>query len=536
MATTTDQTPSVENTKGGDGSTLATDGSVLWLTPSGATFPWRTIALGAIGSAMIALAAVGAGGVLISDPLVGHGPLSWVRYGHGRAMAIVTLYAGFALAVWAWVRLGRHVLAGRVGAKPVLVAAGCWMAPLVFSPPVFTRDVFSYIGQGMQTLLGHNPYDLGPIVLENMPVIVQNVHPFWQTTPAPYGPLFLLIAKSLVSITGNNMIFGVILMRLSIMTGLGLVLWALPRLCQRLGGRLPVALWLALASPLTVVHLVGGPHNEALMIGFLAFGVLMMLERKHVLGIGLVTAAMAVKATAGFALPFMVWIWARHLDHSSPVKRFLRAGASAVTVFLVVFTAITFATFGWPHYNLGWLEGLEAPTRIVNYLNIPTGIGELAHTLFGWLFTDSATIFVNVVRALAMVALLGFVLRQWWLARDGGTDAVRRTAMVLLAVAILSPPTLPWYLTWGFTLAAAMPWKQRHLATVVGVSVFLTLTYTPAGEDQMYTWPLMLVVVAASIVASRSLLQPDPLGLFRNKQQVERQDAPAADASVAGSR
>lgn len=528
MATTTDD-PATDVTSTAGEQRSAADGGSVQPVAAGSPFPWRTIALGTIGSAILAVSALGAAGVLIRDPILGHGPLSWVRYGHGRAMATVALYIGFALIVWAWVRMGRHVLAKRVGTKPVVVAAACWMAPLVFAPPVFTRDVFSYIGQGAQALHGFDPYEYGPVVLD-LPVIVQNVHSFWQTTPAPYGPLFLLLAQGLVSITGSNMILGVVLMRVTMMTGLGLVLWALPGLCRHLGGRLPIAVWLALASPLTVVHLVGGPHNEMLMIGFLAIGVLATLERKHVLGILLVTAAMAVKATAALALPFLVWVWANHLDNESAVKRFFRAGTSAVGVFVVTFMAITLAAFGWPP-NLGWLTGLSAPTMIVNWQNIPTGIGELLHLLVGWIFTEHSIILVNVMRGIAMAALLVFVARQWWLSRDGGTNATRRMIMVLLAAAILAPPTLPWYLTWGFTLAAAMAWQQRYLAIVVGVSVFLVLTYTPAGEDQMYNWPLMAVVIAASILAGRSLLRPDPLRLFRGRTPLERHDAPLPDAS-----
>src|ERR1044072_5802485 len=162
-----------------------------------APLPWRTIAPGTAGTLTLAPSAVGAGGTLIHDPLIGTGPLSAIRYGHGKMLLTATLYIGFALVVWAWVRLGRHVLAGRVAARPVLLAAVCWAIPMLFSPPVFTRDVFSYLAQGAQALHGFDPYAAGPVVLNAFPDLVQNVHPFWQNTPAPYGPLFLLIAKGL---------------------------------------------------------------------------------------------------------------------------------------------------------------------------------------------------------------------------------------------------------------------------------------------------------------------------------------------------
>ena len=48
-------------------------------------------------------------------------------------------------------------------------------------------------------------------------VFTQNVHYFWQDPPAPYGPLFILIAKSVAWLIGNNIILGVVLMRLALL-------------------------------------------------------------------------------------------------------------------------------------------------------------------------------------------------------------------------------------------------------------------------------------------------------------------------------
>ncbi|WP_425394022.1 polyprenol phosphomannose-dependent alpha 1,6 mannosyltransferase MptB [Actinokineospora inagensis] len=482
--------------------------------------PVRTIALGTAGSLMILLSAFGAAGTLISDPVLGNSALSWIRYGHGQMLATATLYLGFGLVVWAWVRLGRHVLAGRVGSRPVLVAAACWMAPLVFSPPVFTRDVFSYLAQGTLPLYGQDPYAVGPIVL-NLQQVVQNVHPFWQTTPAPYGPMFILLAKGVAWVTGTNMILGVILMRLVLMIGLGLLVWALPGLVRHLGGHLPTTLWLAVAGPMTVVHLVGGPHNDLLMVGFLAAGVLCVLERKHVLGIALVTLAAAVKATAALALPFLVWVWAGHLK-STFWKNFTRAVAAAVATTVVTFTAATLLA----GVNLGWVKALQAPTMIVNWLSLPTAVGEFAHTVADLFFDSNKAWFVNTTRVLGGILFFVIAARQWWRARHGGADAVRRAAFVLFAVAVLSPATLPWYLTWGFVIAAALPWQRTRLAVVVGAAVFLVLTYSPAGEDLLYNWPFIACALAVSVLAGVSLLRQDPLRLFDDRHELVQVKVP----------
>ncbi|EHR51162.1 Protein of unknown function (DUF2029) [Saccharomonospora marina XMU15] len=538
MATTTDPVPSAESAESADDASR-TRGSTRG--GDGARFPLRTIAMGAFGSTLLMLASLGAGGILIRDPILGSGPLSWIRYGHGHALATALLYVGFGLVVWAWVRLGRYVLAGRIGSRPVVVAALTWMVPLLIAPPLFTRDVFSYLGQGAQLLYGLDPYAYGPAELDVLPDVVQNVHPLWQTTPAPYGPLFLLIAKGIVSVTGNDVIAGVIVTRLVILTGLAGLLWALPRLVRHLGGKLPVTMWLAIASPMTVIHLVGGPHNDLLMLAFLATGVLAALERRHAVAIALVTVGMLIKPTAAIALPFLVWVWANHLpEEQSLARRFGRAVTPSLGIFGVVFVAGTSVSLG--SFNLGWVGGLQAPQIIVNWLNFPTGIGEIFHTLVNVVVEVPASPFVTVARLLAWVALAVIIVRQWWLSRHGGNEAILRMAITLLAVAILAPPTLPWYLTWGFVIASAFPWQRLHLAVVVGVSMVLVLVYYPTGEQSLYDWWFVAAVLAASLYGAASLLRPDPLGLLAawrrlpNGAAVEPQESGGSGGEVSRER
>ena len=105
-----------------------------------------------------------------------------------------------------------------------------------------------------------------------------------------------MLAKGIAAVAGDNMILGVMLMRLAVLPGLVLLVAALPGLARRLGGRIPVALWLAVASPMMVIHMVGGVHNDLLVVGLLAAGSLLVLERRPVAGIAVVTVAMAMKA------------------------------------------------------------------------------------------------------------------------------------------------------------------------------------------------------------------------------------------------
>lgn len=466
----------------------------------------RTVAQGTVGSALIMIGSLGAGGDLIHDPILGNSPFSWIRYGHGQQLAQAVLYVGVGLLVWAWVRLGRDVMDRRVAPRGVLLTGLAWLAPMIISPPAFTRDVYSYLGQGEQLLRGIDPYAVGPSVLGD--AIAQNVHPFWQTTPAPYGPLFILIAKGVAALIGENLIVGVILMRLILMVGLLVLVLSLPGLVRHLGGRLSVALWLMVASPMTVIHLVGGPHNDLLMIGALAAGVLLTLNGRHVSGVALVTLAMAIKATAGVALPFLMWVWAGRME-GTLARRFVRASAAVVGIVIAVFAACMAVA----RVNFGWIPALHAPTMIVNWTNLPTGVGEVSHVIVGWFGNLPEQPFVNLFRFLGIAGLFVFFAVQWWKSRRGGTEAVRRMGFALLATAILAPPTLPWYLTWGLAVLSALPWRRRWLAFAAGLAVLILLVYYPNGEGAMGSWPHMIWVILAAILTAVSMLKYDPLGL-----------------------
>lgn len=464
-----------------------------------------TVLLGLAGSVLLAAMAVGAGGILVIDPLITGGPLSWIRYGHGRDLATAVLYLGVGMLVWAWVRLGRDVLAGTATARHVLAASAAWIAPILLSPPLFTRDVYSYLAQGALAASGLNPYEVGPSELPPGPV-ADNVHYVWQTTPAPYGPAFIFLAKITSMVTAEHAILGVIGMRLMLLAGLGMMVYVLPRLADELGGKRTVTLWLMVANPMTIIHLVGGPHNDLLMIGFLAAGTLLVLQRRHVAGIALVTVAMAVKVTAGVALPFLVWIWAARLPGGRSAQ-LLKAGAAALAVFGAVFTGLTLLA----GVGLGWISALSVPTAIVNWMSLPTGAGQLAHFLSAPLHDVDNQPFIDVFRLLGSGLFVVILAWQWWLAREGGADAVRRVVIVLLCAALLAPASLPWYYTWGLVLGAAFAWRARPLAAVVGACTWLVLCTYPTGNSGLESLPYMIGTLAVALLAAASLLRHDPL-------------------------
>ena len=59
---------------------------------------------------------------------------------------------------------------------------------------------------------------VGPI--ENPNSLLDNVSQVWTTTTALYGPAFILVAKFVTMLVGNNIVAGTMLLRLYMLPGL----------------------------------------------------------------------------------------------------------------------------------------------------------------------------------------------------------------------------------------------------------------------------------------------------------------------------
>src|SRR5271155_3556029 len=112
----------------------------------------------------------------------------------------------------------------------MVAPTGFWLAPLLLSVPVFSRDTYSYLAQGALLRDGLDPYAVGPVANPN--ILLDNVSPIWTITTAPYGPAFILVAKFITVLVGNNVVAGTMLLRLCMLPGLALLIWAAPRLAH----------------------------------------------------------------------------------------------------------------------------------------------------------------------------------------------------------------------------------------------------------------------------------------------------------------
>ncbi|MEV7320747.1 polyprenol phosphomannose-dependent alpha 1,6 mannosyltransferase MptB [Streptomyces sp. NPDC093970] len=418
----------------------------------------RCQVLGLAGTAFLALGGETAGALPVEDLLA---PSSVQA-----AFGLVGVYFGVVLLIAAWLLLGRLVRGGEPPTpRQLLLVLAVWAAPLLLAPPLFSRDVYSYLAQGAMVDAHMDVYTAGPAQLGGP--LADEVAPVWQNTAAPYGPAFMGLASLLSGLTRGELPAGLFGMRLVALLGVGLMAVALPRLARHSGADPAAALWLGALNPLVLLHLVAGAHNDAIMLGLLGLGLVAALGRWPVLGAVLVTLAALVKAPAALGLLAIIVVQARR-GRSPVAATLLTVAASGATT--VVATAVAGTGYGW-------IGALDTPVSAHNWA-LSSLLGRATGALLEHLGSDLAPLAVPAWHLLGLVLTAVTVLLIWIRLR---LRPVYALGLSLAAVAAFGPAIRPWYAIWGlFLIAAAAPSTSvRHrVAAVTGV---LALAVLPSG-------------------------------------------------------
>ena len=328
----------------------------------------------------MAVGALGSGALPVPNPLFGLRVLGlpaatprWPSPSPTPASALVVL-------AWLWVgKMLRY--RGAVAPAPTgrswPARRSMWALPLAVAPPMFSRDVYSYLAQSAILARHLDPYVLGPAeALGVDDPLTRSIPTIWRDTPAPYGPLFLIFGRGITAISGNDVVLGVLEHRALALCGVAMIVWALPRLAHRCALDPGLALWLGAANPLVLFHLVSGIHNESLMIGLLLVGLELglragprLLDRHLLGGTALIVAASAVKLPALLALGFLGLEWARRRGGSVRDVAAVAAVMAAITV--VIYTPLSVGT----GVGLGWTRTLDTPSLILSWMSASTDLG-----------------------------------------------------------------------------------------------------------------------------------------------------------------
>src|SRR5690349_8305553 len=131
--------------------------------------PRSPILAGFVGSMFMLVGSLGVGWLAPVSELRRMPLFIWMRAeAAGVALSIILLAVGGMLLVRAWLRLGQKVhVWGAQARRATLKAILAWGLPMVVCVPLFSRDVYAYIGQGRLMVEGFNPYRNGISALSN---------------------------------------------------------------------------------------------------------------------------------------------------------------------------------------------------------------------------------------------------------------------------------------------------------------------------------------------------------------------------------
>lgn len=391
-------------------------------------------ALAAIGTACLALATGAAGRRSALVPAARHdfpgwlaGPLHGlglgVSPGHYEVLVAI-ICAGYAIAL---------ACLPQLSAGPVAATIAACHAGLLLGPPLLSADVLGYLDFArLGVLHGLDPYTHGAGAAPH-----DALAPYvtWHSAPSPYGPLFTLGTYALVGLGP-----AVGLWVLKALTGLAsLAALALIWRCARaLGVPALRALVFAGLNPVLLVCEIGGAHNDMLMLAFAVAAVAAVLAARPATAGATLAAAVAIKATAGVLLPFLL------LGTRAP--RRLVAGAAVAGA---AFAATGLAFLGPDLLRLP--SNLRAQQDIVATHSLPAVI---AGSVDG------------TVRIVCLALALAGVTAAIWHARRTA-DWVAGAGWALLTILVTSAWLLPWYAVWVLPFAALARDRALRPATLV---------------------------------------------------------------------
>jgi hypothetical protein len=383
------------------------------------------------------------------------GPLRFAGLGGADGpLAGPLFYAGL------WVALLLYaVVAWRardLSARTVAVAIAALHVLFLLAPPLLSQDVFSYVAYARLGVdHGLDPYTHAPRDIPGDAVFHLAGS---RDAESVYGPFFTLSTYALAPLGLEGMFWA--LKAVAALSSLGIV-WLVWRTAERLGrDPMPAAVLVGL-NPHTLVHVVGGAHNEALVVLGTMAGVYAFAAARPRAGAAAATAAAGIKASAGLVVPYLVL-----------GARCAWPGAALAVVAVAIAVALTgLAAFGVDALDaLGVLGSNQDRTSRWSFVHRTTAVlgGVLPGT--GPDYRDP----VRVVFAagFAAVAVLTLVRTR------RGADPIAMAGWATLALLVATAWLVPWYALWLLPLAA-LSGDRRLVWGAVALSAWMLVIAVP---------------------------------------------------------
>ncbi|QDZ42930.1 alpha-(1-_6)-mannopyranosyltransferase A [Corynebacterium sp. sy039] len=449
--------------------------------------------LGIIASCIIMLSSFGAGATRNHGGILDRFGLNFFTFGHGSLICNVFLWIGIFLFVIAWLVLGRNLIHRNIEfpVTKIYRIMLWWVFPLSFASPLMSRDVYSYLMQGKLLEKGFDPYTQGAAA--NPGVYLVEVSPDWRNTTTPYGPLHLYLGSLITRVVGDNLTLGLFLFKIISLAGFALIAFSIARIALLFNVQPSYALWIGVLNPVVVFHLVGGMHNESVMVGLVSLGIYLALKNNLYLGIVIISIAMALKATAALALPFLIWLAVLRRDNLR--QKILAFFISSITgVFLCLATLYIITMLSGATW--GWIAELTGNTKVINPLAFPSFLSGIISSIFSvWIPDFPYNKVLAVIRLVSMAFLLIGVIASWIYFRTSKLAILRGVTVAYCCVFIFNSVTLPWYYASILTLFGVIHAPKWAKKLIIGFSIIIALSFTGGGNHQFYQ-PLWMIIVS----------------------------------------
>jgi Glycosyltransferase family 87 len=276
-----------------------------------------------------------------------------------------------------------------------------------------------------------------------------------------------------------------------------LSIWAIADIARRHGVSPPVAVAIGIANPIVVLHLVGGGHNDAILMALLCAGFAFAQRGRFWLGVVFIALATAVKLPAAAGLVYLGWC---RPGAGAAVKERLKVigQAFAVTAGIIV-AACAVVGVGLS----GWILAVRNTGSTTGTLSLPTRLGFVVSGLFHAVgLPSSDQLWIGALRYVGLAIAAYICLRLLGVVERIGPVAA--TGICLLAVMLLGPVVWPWYLAPAFALLGATQLGRWRASVLVLCALFAAEVF-PVGKvskpvlEGSHLVSLLLIVLIAAI-------------------------------------
>lgn len=398
-----------------------------------------------------------------------------------RPFTAIAFVLGASMLGIAWMglitRVERSTLPERDRTRAVILTALLWFAPILLGPPLLSSDIYSYAAEGEMASRGIDP-TADAIVRLQYGDYISRTDPVWRASNGnPYGPVQMGAAAAIVEATGHDIDLTLWGLRLLAVGSVLASVWGLSEIARHYGVSPPVAVAIGIANPISVLHLVGGAHNDSLLLALLATGCALALRGRWPLGILCMALATGVKLPAAAAIVYLGW---ERAGIGAALKDRIRVVGKALAFSGALIGALCFVVgIGL----FGWVASMQNAGKTMGTLSLTTRIGYVVSSLFRLvgLPADDST-WIAAFRLVGLAAAGCLCLRLLGVSRRIGS--VQCAAISMLTVVLLGPVVWPWYLAPAIALLGAAGIGRWRPALIV-LTISFSFEVFPRGTSRL---------------------------------------------------